>query len=214
MRDLPPAYAPARARLLRLAHAFATLDEPTRERFADPASRYRCACFPQLLFSHPFIHGAQLRLVAWQGVSYLCIVCVYLSSCTCHQEIMNGKPGMSLCISILRPHTHSLPRRHTQGLILREPPRRHTLRRPYPARCIPRVLRLQHMCASIYLPLSPRLDTFPGWTLTLNINTNIDSAQGPMTSLQSPASRTRSRPLESTYLLQISLPKKCRYPND
>ncbi|KAI0702418.1 Clavaminate synthase-like protein [Cytidiella melzeri] len=40
VRDLPPTYISARERLLRLAYNFASLDEPTRERFADPKSRY------------------------------------------------------------------------------------------------------------------------------------------------------------------------------
>ncbi|KAJ7042654.1 Clavaminate synthase-like protein [Mycena alexandri] len=40
VRDLPPAYAAYRERLLKLAYAFATLDEPVRERYADPHSRY------------------------------------------------------------------------------------------------------------------------------------------------------------------------------
>ena len=41
MKDLPPAYATYRGRLLKFAHRFASLDEATRERFADPRSRYR-----------------------------------------------------------------------------------------------------------------------------------------------------------------------------
>ena len=41
VRDLPPNYAPARERLLRLAYRFASLDPKVRERYADPKSRYR-----------------------------------------------------------------------------------------------------------------------------------------------------------------------------
>ncbi|KAI0670203.1 Clavaminate synthase-like protein [Trametes maxima] len=40
VRDLPPTYAPARERLLRLAYRFANLDTQTREGYADPKSRY------------------------------------------------------------------------------------------------------------------------------------------------------------------------------
>ncbi|KAI0735482.1 Clavaminate synthase-like protein [Earliella scabrosa] len=40
VRDLPPNYAPARERLLRLAYRFANLDPTTREKYADPKSRY------------------------------------------------------------------------------------------------------------------------------------------------------------------------------
>ncbi|KAI0343993.1 Clavaminate synthase-like protein [Trametopsis cervina] len=40
VRDLPPTYVSARERLLKLAYKFASLDERTRERFADPKSRY------------------------------------------------------------------------------------------------------------------------------------------------------------------------------
>ncbi|KAI0803138.1 Clavaminate synthase-like protein [Irpex lacteus] len=40
VRDLPPTYVSARERLLKLAYKFASLDEATRERFADPKSRY------------------------------------------------------------------------------------------------------------------------------------------------------------------------------
>ncbi|KAI0307933.1 Clavaminate synthase-like protein [Multifurca ochricompacta] len=40
VRDLPPEYAKLRERLLKLAHAFAQLDEPTREKYADAKSRY------------------------------------------------------------------------------------------------------------------------------------------------------------------------------
>ncbi|KAJ7785888.1 Clavaminate synthase-like protein [Mycena metata] len=40
VRDLPPAYAAYRERLLKLAYAFAALDESVRERYADPHSRY------------------------------------------------------------------------------------------------------------------------------------------------------------------------------
>ncbi|KAK7058364.1 WD40 repeat protein [Paramarasmius palmivorus] len=40
VRDLPPAYALYRERLLKLAYQFANLDEATREKYTDPASRY------------------------------------------------------------------------------------------------------------------------------------------------------------------------------
>ncbi|GBE78406.1 Clavaminate synthase-like protein [Sparassis latifolia] len=40
IRDLPPIYAAARERLLKLAYRFANLDPQTREHFADPKSRY------------------------------------------------------------------------------------------------------------------------------------------------------------------------------
>ncbi|KAK7064573.1 RIC1 domain-containing protein [Favolaschia claudopus] len=40
VRDLPPVYASYRERLLKLAHSFAKLDEPVREKYADPQSRY------------------------------------------------------------------------------------------------------------------------------------------------------------------------------
>jgi len=40
VRDLPSAYGAARERLLKLAYHFANLDPRTRERFADPKSRY------------------------------------------------------------------------------------------------------------------------------------------------------------------------------
>ncbi|KDQ54855.1 hypothetical protein JAAARDRAFT_37966 [Jaapia argillacea MUCL 33604] len=40
VRDLPPAYPALRERLLRLAFRFAHLDEKTREKYADPKSRY------------------------------------------------------------------------------------------------------------------------------------------------------------------------------
>ncbi|KAJ7356943.1 Clavaminate synthase-like protein [Mycena albidolilacea] len=40
VRDLPPAYAAYRERLLKLACAFAKLDEPIREKYADIHSRY------------------------------------------------------------------------------------------------------------------------------------------------------------------------------
>ncbi|GJE87720.1 clavaminate synthase-like protein [Phanerochaete sordida] len=40
VRDLPAQYPAARERLLKLAYSFASLDESTRERFADPKSRY------------------------------------------------------------------------------------------------------------------------------------------------------------------------------
>ncbi|KAJ7169475.1 Clavaminate synthase-like protein [Mycena filopes] len=40
VRDLPPEYAAYRERLLKLAHAFASLEEPVREQYADPQSRY------------------------------------------------------------------------------------------------------------------------------------------------------------------------------
>ena len=41
VRDLPPAYPRLRERLLNLGHAFAQLDEPVRENYADAKSRYR-----------------------------------------------------------------------------------------------------------------------------------------------------------------------------
>ncbi|RPD81683.1 Clavaminate synthase-like protein [Lentinus tigrinus ALCF2SS1-7] len=40
VRDLPPTYAPARERLLKLAYRFAELDPSVREKYADPKSRY------------------------------------------------------------------------------------------------------------------------------------------------------------------------------
>ncbi|KAJ7102337.1 Clavaminate synthase-like protein [Mycena belliarum] len=40
VRDLPPAYAGYRERLLKLAYAFAKLEEHVREKYADPVSRY------------------------------------------------------------------------------------------------------------------------------------------------------------------------------
>ncbi|KAN0125045.1 hypothetical protein V8E52_001597 [Russula decolorans] len=40
VRDLPPEYPQLRERLLNLAHAFARLDEPVREKYADAKSRY------------------------------------------------------------------------------------------------------------------------------------------------------------------------------
>ncbi|KIM85437.1 hypothetical protein PILCRDRAFT_817457 [Piloderma croceum F 1598] len=40
VRDLPPAYAGYRERLLTLAYKFAALDENTREQYADPATKY------------------------------------------------------------------------------------------------------------------------------------------------------------------------------
>jgi hypothetical protein len=43
VRDLPPIYAVYRERLLKLAYKFATLDENTREQYADPATKYRFA---------------------------------------------------------------------------------------------------------------------------------------------------------------------------
>lgn len=39
--DLPPNYVVYRERLLKLAHKFATLDDATREQYADPATKYR-----------------------------------------------------------------------------------------------------------------------------------------------------------------------------
>jgi hypothetical protein len=41
VRDLPPKYPELRERLLKLAHAFAQLDESVRENYADATSRYR-----------------------------------------------------------------------------------------------------------------------------------------------------------------------------
>jgi hypothetical protein len=41
VRDLPPEYPELRERLLKLAHAFAQLDESVREKYADKKSRYR-----------------------------------------------------------------------------------------------------------------------------------------------------------------------------
>ena len=41
VRDLPPEFPQLRERLLNLAHAFARLDEPVREKYADAKSRYR-----------------------------------------------------------------------------------------------------------------------------------------------------------------------------
>jgi hypothetical protein len=41
VRDLPPEYPQLRERLLNLAHAFARLDNPVREKYADAKSRYR-----------------------------------------------------------------------------------------------------------------------------------------------------------------------------
>ncbi|KAL0950715.1 hypothetical protein HGRIS_007491 [Hohenbuehelia grisea] len=40
VRDLPPEYVQFRERLLKLANKFAQLDEPVREKYADPDSRY------------------------------------------------------------------------------------------------------------------------------------------------------------------------------
>ncbi|KAF5377212.1 hypothetical protein D9615_006327 [Tricholomella constricta] len=40
VRDLPPSYVTHRERLLKLAYNFAKLDETTREKYTDPASRY------------------------------------------------------------------------------------------------------------------------------------------------------------------------------
>ncbi|KAF9498128.1 Clavaminate synthase-like protein [Pleurotus eryngii] len=40
VRDLPPQYQTYRERLLKLAHSFATLPEPAREKYADPTSKY------------------------------------------------------------------------------------------------------------------------------------------------------------------------------
>ncbi|KAJ7462789.1 Clavaminate synthase-like protein, partial [Mycena galericulata] len=40
VRDLPPIYTTHRERLLKLAYAFAHLEEPVREKYADPRSRY------------------------------------------------------------------------------------------------------------------------------------------------------------------------------
>ncbi|KAI0004204.1 Clavaminate synthase-like protein [Russula compacta] len=40
VRDLPPKYPELREKLLKLAHAFAQLDEPVRESYTDPKSRY------------------------------------------------------------------------------------------------------------------------------------------------------------------------------
>ncbi|KAJ6574686.1 Clavaminate synthase-like protein [Mycena capillaripes] len=40
VRDLPPVYAAYRERLLKLAYAFAKLEEPIREQYADSHSRY------------------------------------------------------------------------------------------------------------------------------------------------------------------------------
>ncbi|TFY63255.1 hypothetical protein EVJ58_g3359 [Rhodofomes roseus] len=40
VRDLPPNYVTARERLLKLAYRFAHLDHQTRERYADPRSKY------------------------------------------------------------------------------------------------------------------------------------------------------------------------------
>lgn len=45
VRDLPPAYVGYREKLLKLAYRFAKLNENVREKYADPASRYRCARF-------------------------------------------------------------------------------------------------------------------------------------------------------------------------
>jgi hypothetical protein len=41
VRDLPPEYPELREKLLKLAHAFAHLDESVRENYADVKSRYR-----------------------------------------------------------------------------------------------------------------------------------------------------------------------------
>jgi hypothetical protein len=41
VRDLPPSYAVYRERLLKQAYKFAKLDESVREKYTDPASRYR-----------------------------------------------------------------------------------------------------------------------------------------------------------------------------
>jgi isopenicillin N synthase-like dioxygenase len=40
VKDLPPTYATYRERLLKLAYKFATLDENTREQYADPVTKY------------------------------------------------------------------------------------------------------------------------------------------------------------------------------
>lgn len=41
VKDLPPIYTEYRQKLLKLAHKFATLDEVTREKYADPETKYR-----------------------------------------------------------------------------------------------------------------------------------------------------------------------------
>ena len=41
IRDLPDEYKKMRERLLKLADAFASLEEGTREKYADEKSRYR-----------------------------------------------------------------------------------------------------------------------------------------------------------------------------
>jgi hypothetical protein len=49
VRDLPPEYPKLRERLLKLAHAFSSLDEPVREKYADAKSRYRFEPLPTLI---------------------------------------------------------------------------------------------------------------------------------------------------------------------
>jgi hypothetical protein len=98
VKDLPPIYAVYRERLLKLAYYFATLDENTREQYADPATKYRfalidwvgCRKFISTTISLPsfgWSHGKVLFLkvisangiAGWLGIK--------------RQEIMNGKPG-------------------------------------------------------------------------------------------------------------------------
>jgi hypothetical protein len=43
VKDLPSIYSVYRERLLKLAYEFATLEESTREQYADPATKYRSA---------------------------------------------------------------------------------------------------------------------------------------------------------------------------
>jgi hypothetical protein len=68
VKDLPPIYVTYRERLLKLAYKFATLDENTRERHADPGTNYRFVKFPRSFFLIQFDGiNTKLRVVAWKG---------------------------------------------------------------------------------------------------------------------------------------------------
>jgi hypothetical protein len=74
--DLPPVYAAYRERLLKLAYAFAKLEEPIREQYADSHSRYRCARLNIYVwslninekFSFGWSHG-KVCIMAWYFIS-------------------------------------------------------------------------------------------------------------------------------------------------
>jgi hypothetical protein len=70
VRDLPPEYLKLRERLLKLAHAFARLDETVREKYADTKSSYRFDS-PLMLItgsSLPALGGPMERCVGHDAV--------------------------------------------------------------------------------------------------------------------------------------------------